>query len=146
MSTKTKWFQHGALAFVHDCIMAFLSFGLSLSLRVGTVDALHLPHVMYGAGLFALVCAAVFAHMRLYRGIWHFASVEDLFAIVKAVSLAILIFAAGMFLAHRLEGLPRSVLIINWIVLIVLLNQPDEELALARMEDMIYDLLPTYVH
>ena len=35
---------------------------------------------------------------------------------------------------------------LKWIVLIVLLNQPDEELALARMEDMIYDLLPTYVH
>ncbi len=35
---------------------------------------------------------------------------------------------------------------LKWIVLIVLLNQPDEELALARMEDMIYDLMPTYVH
>jgi Smg protein len=35
---------------------------------------------------------------------------------------------------------------LKWIVLIVLLNQPDGELALARMEDMIYDLLPTYVH
>ncbi len=137
MSTKTKWFQHGALAFVHDCIMAFLSFGLSLSLRVGTVDALHLPHVMYGAGLFALVCAAVFAHMRLYRGIWHFASVEDLFAIVKAVSLAILIFAAGMFLAHRLEGLPRSVLIINWIVLIVLLGAPRFAYRMAKDRTLV---------
>ncbi|MDD5754529.1 MAG: DUF494 domain-containing protein [Methylococcales bacterium] len=35
---------------------------------------------------------------------------------------------------------------LKWIVLIVLLNQPDEELALARMEDMIYDLIPTYLH
>ncbi len=35
---------------------------------------------------------------------------------------------------------------LKWIILIVLLNQPDEELALARMEDIVYDLLPTYVH
>ncbi len=35
---------------------------------------------------------------------------------------------------------------LKWIVLIVLLNMPDEELALARMEDIVYDLLPTYVH
>jgi Smg protein len=35
---------------------------------------------------------------------------------------------------------------LKWIVLIVLLNMPDEELALARMEDMIYDLIPTYLH
>ncbi len=41
---------------------------------------------------------------------------------------------------------PLSLDKLKWIVLIVLLNQPDEELALARMEDMIYDLLPTYVH
>ena len=41
---------------------------------------------------------------------------------------------------------PLSLDKLKWIVLIVLLNQPDEELALARMEDMIYDLLTTYVH
>lgn len=35
---------------------------------------------------------------------------------------------------------------LKWLILIVLLNQPDEELALARMEDIVYDLLPTYVH
>jgi Smg protein len=35
---------------------------------------------------------------------------------------------------------------LKWIVLIVLLNQPDEELALSRMEDIVYDLLPMYVH
>jgi Smg protein len=35
---------------------------------------------------------------------------------------------------------------LQWIVLIVLINQPDEELSLARMEDIVYDLLPTYVH
>jgi Smg protein len=35
---------------------------------------------------------------------------------------------------------------LKWIVLIVLLNQPDEELAFARMEDMVYDLQPTYLH
>lgn len=124
MTKKPKWFQHSALAFAHDCIMAFASFMLSLNLRLGTEEMMAVPHVMYGAVLFTLVCAAVFARMHLYRGIWHFASVEDLLTIVKAVSLAIVIFAAGMFIAHRLEGLPRSVLIINWGVLIVLLGAP----------------------
>lgn len=35
---------------------------------------------------------------------------------------------------------------LKWIILIVLLNQPDEELAFSRMEDIVYDLLPTYLH
>jgi Smg protein len=35
---------------------------------------------------------------------------------------------------------------LKWIVLMVLLNQPDEELAFSRMEDIVYDLSPTYLH
>ncbi len=35
---------------------------------------------------------------------------------------------------------------LKWIVLLVLLSQPDEEIAFSRMEDMIYDLIPTYLN
>lgn len=35
---------------------------------------------------------------------------------------------------------------LKWIVLMVLLSQPGEELAFSRMEDIVYDLVPTYVH
>jgi Smg protein len=35
---------------------------------------------------------------------------------------------------------------LKWIVLMVLLSQPNEELAFSRMEDIIYDLTPTYLH
>jgi Smg protein len=35
---------------------------------------------------------------------------------------------------------------LKWIVLLVLLSQPDEEIAFSRMEDMIYDLVPTYLN
>ena len=35
---------------------------------------------------------------------------------------------------------------LKWIVLLVLLNQPDEEISFSRMEDMIFDLVPTYLN
>lgn len=35
---------------------------------------------------------------------------------------------------------------LKWIVLMVLLSQPDEEVAFARMEDIVYDLVPMYLH
>ncbi len=35
---------------------------------------------------------------------------------------------------------------LKWIVLMILLSQPDEELAFSRMEDIVYDLAPTYLH
>jgi Smg protein len=35
---------------------------------------------------------------------------------------------------------------LKWIVLMVLLSQPDEEIAFSRMEDIVYDLVPVYLH
>ncbi len=136
MFRPSKWLQHAAVAFVHDGVMAYLSFWGALILRVGGNEALATPHVWYAAALFMLVCVAVFAHMRLYRGIWHFASVEDLLTIVKAVSLSMLVFAAGMFIAHRLEGVPRSVLLLNWTLLIVLLGAP--RFAYRMIKDRVF--------
>lgn len=35
---------------------------------------------------------------------------------------------------------------LKWIVLMVLLSQPDEEVAFSRMEDIVYGLVPLYLH
>ncbi len=35
---------------------------------------------------------------------------------------------------------------LKWIVLMILLSQPDEEIAFSRMEDIVYDLVPTFLH
>src|SRR5579862_7644183 len=60
----------------------------------------------------------------LYRGIWRYASLPDLFAIARAATLTVLIFLPVMFLVTRLETFPRSTLFINWLVLIALLGGP----------------------
>lgn len=48
--------------------------------------------------------------------------------------------------ALALEDEEISIEKLKWIVLMVLLSQPDEEIAFSRMEDMIYDLIPTYLN
>jgi Smg protein len=45
-----------------------------------------------------------------------------------------------------LENEEISIEKLKWIVLMVLLSQPDEEIAFSRMEDIVYDLVPTYLH
>jgi Smg protein len=35
---------------------------------------------------------------------------------------------------------------LKWITLMVLLSQPNEEIAFSRMEDFVYDLVPIYLH
>ncbi len=66
----------------------------------------------------------MFSLTGLYRGIWRYASLPDLFNIARAVSLTVLIFLPVMFVLTRLEALPRSTLLINWFVLIALLGAP----------------------
>ncbi|MDP3878237.1 MAG: DUF494 domain-containing protein [Methylobacter sp.] len=48
--------------------------------------------------------------------------------------------------AMALENEELSVEKLKWIILMVLLSQPDEEIAFSRMEDIVYDLIPTYLH
>jgi Smg protein len=48
--------------------------------------------------------------------------------------------------ALALENEDISIEKLKWIILLVLLSQPDEEIAFSRMEDMIYDLVPTYLN
>lgn len=48
--------------------------------------------------------------------------------------------------AMALENEEISIEKLKWIVLMILLSQPDEEIAFSRMEDIVYDLVPAYLH
>jgi O-antigen biosynthesis protein WbqV len=78
--------------------------------------------LILGTGLFTAVAAIVFRYMRMYRGVWRYASLNDLVNITKSASLVILIFLVLLFMTTRLENLPRSLPFINWFVLIALLG------------------------
>lgn len=113
------------VAYVHDLIMAALSFLLSLYLRVGNdVFTYEADFLLFGTASFAAVAGLIYLWMDLYRGIWRYASLNDLFAIARAVTLIILVFLPVMFLTTRLQDMPRSVMVINWFVLIILLAAP----------------------
>jgi len=110
---------------IHDGLMAALSLLLSLELRIGDdlwkIDPGSLAQNVL---LFALIVLLFLRLTGLYRGIWRYASLNDLFAISRAATFSILCYTASLFLLTRLEGQPRSTLIINWFVLIALLSGP----------------------
>jgi len=113
------------IAYGHDIFMASMSLPLSLWLRMGSsIDTVPTEFVIQSTALFAVVAACVFWPMGLYRGIWRYASMNDLIQITKAVSLAVLIFVPILFVTSRAEFLPRSLPIINWFVLMALLGGP----------------------
>ncbi len=105
--------------------MASISFVIALFLRLGTdIEFYPVDQFLLGTGLFTGVAAIVFRTMKMYRGVWRYASLNDLLNITKSASLVILIFLVLMFVTTRLEDLPRSLPLINWFVLIALLGGP----------------------
>jgi FlaA1/EpsC-like NDP-sugar epimerase len=94
--------------------MAALSVVISLYLRLGSeIVAYKPPLTATYVACFTLIAGSVFLATGLYRGIWRYASLPDLFNIARAVTLAIAIFLAVMFVITRLEALPRSTLLID---------------------------------
>jgi FlaA1/EpsC-like NDP-sugar epimerase len=117
--------RRAVFAFLHDVGMGALSFALALYLRLGDDIVKYEPQmtVLYGL-VFTAIAASVFMVTGLYRGIWRYASLPDLFNIARAATLTELIFLPVMFVFTRLETLPRSFLLIDWLVLIALLGGP----------------------
>jgi FlaA1/EpsC-like NDP-sugar epimerase len=130
------------VAFAHDVVMAALSFLIALYLRLGGVNFADYAERLAPDALpvFVACCAVVFATMGLYRGIWRYASLNDVIAIVKATAIAVMIFVPLQFLLTRLEDLPRSQIVINWIVLVALLTGPRIAYRLLRDRRMDYVL------
>ena len=110
---------------VHDIVMAAASFEIAVWLRYWTFGAVQpIGFLWEGTLLFAAVSAVVFWWTGLYRGIWHYASLNDLFAIARAVTIAILIFLPVLFAVTRLADYPRTSVFINWPLLVLMLGVP----------------------
>ncbi len=114
------------IAFSHDLIMVAASFAISLALRMDVNETIFLPtgSLLPAWGLFVVIGAATFWMLDFYKGIWRYASMNDLFNIIKASTLIMLLFLPVLFFWNRLEDIPRSSLMINWFVLIFLLGGP----------------------
>ncbi len=115
----------GMIAFAHDIVMAAVAFTLAVYLRLGDSSYFFSSDLFVsGTITLSVIAAFVFWFMGLYRGIWRYASLEDLWAIARATTLVILIFLMAMFLWTRLDGLPRSLPFITWFVLMARLGGP----------------------
>ncbi|NDF11982.1 MAG: polysaccharide biosynthesis protein [Proteobacteria bacterium] len=123
-----------------DALMAALSFIAALYLRLGTDKFYQAePYLLKGTLLFTVIAVLMFLMFRLPQRVWRYASVQDLISITQAVSLAVLLFLPSMFLVNRLEGVPRSYIFIQWLLLIMLLGGP--RLAYRLMQEGSLTLL-----
>ncbi|WP_246109274.1 polysaccharide biosynthesis protein [Vulcaniibacterium gelatinicum] len=73
--------------------------------------------VLLGQGL-------VFWQVGLYRGLWRFASVPDLWNLVKASALGLVVIVLGLFLYDRLDHVSRMVLVLYPFAVVAALGTP----------------------
>lgn len=107
-----------AAIFVFDLSLAMLSLPLAAFLRLGWNGLVtYLPIISDMTLLFTLVSTVVFAFARLQRIAWRFISLNDVILIAATSATSNLVFLTLMFMVNRLEGVPRSIIVINTLLL-----------------------------
>lgn len=118
--------RQGFIAFLHDLAMVPVAWMGAYWLRFN-LDSIPDPFLSQAFLLLPLVWATqgiMFWIFGLYRGIWRFASIPDMARILKSVLAGSVIIVVISFLLTRLENVPRSVFVLDGILLILLLGGP----------------------
>ncbi|MEM9669577.1 MAG: polysaccharide biosynthesis protein [Pseudomonadota bacterium] len=106
-----------ALTLGHDVLMAFMAMFFAVEMRWRVFSEYDLRpfdgRVPVIAGIiFALSAALAIVLLQVHRQVWRHSGWPDAVKVVQAAGLAALIFLPIMFLWNRLDGFPRSSLLI----------------------------------
>jgi len=132
---------HPRLAVVmHDLGMVWLAWMAANWLRYSFEPEPHaLAWFAPEVGFVLLAQGLVLWWTGLYKGLWRFASLPDLWNIIRASVLGALGLAIALFLYNRLATVPRAVLVMYPALLVVLLGTP--RLAYRYWKDSRFDLV-----
>jgi FlaA1/EpsC-like NDP-sugar epimerase len=103
-------------------IIVFVSF-FGIYLRIGA-SFLDKPYLINQSLNFTVVTLFIFWLLNIHRGIWRYFNFNYIVDIIKASTASILVFLLISFIDSRLDSFPRSVIIINWFLLILLISLP----------------------
>lgn len=118
---ELKGWHKTSIVMMHDSVVILATFYLGLASRLGFLS----PKMIFSNEFLqvtTLVCLVQFATLYLtglYRGIWRYSSVVDLFRVIKGAGLAVLISYMAVFLFTRLDLIPRSLIFINFAYLVM---------------------------
>ncbi len=112
------------IAMTHDALWCVVGLLFSFSLAYGDLYFFSSKKLHFFS-IILITCSIQFLCLNLsglYRGIWRFSSTHDLLNLIRGVTGGVALSALGIFLFNRLEGVPRSVFIIDWLILVVALG------------------------
>ncbi len=113
-----------ALTLAHDTGQAGIAFLLAMLLRLGPDDFLAWGFTGLGAatGIAMLTACVAFAGLRTHAQIWRFTAAHELGVLARAVAISALLFLLAMFVIDRAASVPRSVPVIQALILMALLS------------------------
>ena len=103
-----------------DVFIVLLSLVLSLYLRLGSFEEVieYIRKDYFIIIIYPIISISIFYYFNLYSSVIRFMSTDIIWASIKSVSLPLVILSFIMML-FREESFPRSVLIINWFILLI---------------------------
>jgi len=106
---RSRW-----VAFLHDILWIPLAVLAAFWVRfnLGYIPVNHHEAMWKMLWVCLLMQTIAFWGFSLYRGVWRFASIPDLLRIMRAVATGVLLSFAILFIWQRLEGIPRSVMLL----------------------------------
>jgi len=78
----------------------------------------HLEAALAYTAIAVVVSAIVFAIVGLHKALWAYTSLHDVLRVIAAVTVALLVAVFVSFVLSRLEGVARSVPLIQWFLLV----------------------------
>ena len=111
------------LVILNDALLISFSFFAAYVLRFNTLNiSEYVPQILHALPLILGIRLTIFAIMGLYRGMWRFVGLRDLISLFQAVTLSSGLSVGLLFLISRLQNFPRSVFVIDWFVIIILVG------------------------
>lgn len=104
-----------------DMTLMTLAYAASFAVRFdGDIPKDHFAVLARSLPLIITLKLIVFSSFGLYRGVWRYVGMQDLIAILKAVTVSSLLAIAAMTMLFRFELFPRTVFAIDWMILLLL--------------------------
>jgi UDP-GlcNAc:undecaprenyl-phosphate GlcNAc-1-phosphate transferase len=109
------------LEVIVDVALICLAYTLSFLVRFeGNIPGQHFRVLAQSFPLILPLKLFIFASFGLYRGVWRYVGMRDLLSIFKAVTLSSLLVISAITMLFRFDLFPRSVFIIDWMALLLL--------------------------
>jgi FlaA1/EpsC-like NDP-sugar epimerase len=113
------------ISFFLDAAAAILASFLALYMRLGNrMFSYPMDFLITQAATFTVCVIVVNYYFKVHKGIWRYFNLTYLEKITKASTIATLLFLLVLFIDTRLEKFPRSVVFLNWLLIILFQSLP----------------------